>query len=188
LPSYIARAATYTERFRYEPTDNLHEVEARAAVREPAAGEAVTWDEDALTQVVSAAGGYPYFLQLFSFEAWEVAARAGTLPRITSGDVKAAEPIARRQIEAGIYGARFDGATETERKYLFAMSELMDVEGDRVRSGDVARTLNRELSAVSPTRDALIRKGIIHAPDHGLLVFAIPGFKQYVAGRAADDA
>ena len=32
LPSYIAKAATYTERFRYEPTDNLHDQEARAAV------------------------------------------------------------------------------------------------------------------------------------------------------------
>jgi hypothetical protein len=36
---------------------------------------------------------------------------------------------------------------------------------------------------VSPTREALIRKGIIHAPDHGLLAFSIPGFQQYIARR-----
>ena len=188
LPSYIAKAATYAERFRYEPTDNLHDQEARTAVREPAAAEAVSWDDDALAKVAAVAGGYPYFLQLYAFEAWEAAARAGAIQRITLADVVAGEPVAQRQIEAGIYGARFEGATEAERKYLFAMSDLMDAEGDRVRSGDVARVLNRELSAVSPTRDALIRKGIVHAPEHGLLAFSIPGFQQYIVRRRADDA
>jgi hypothetical protein len=188
LPSYIAKAATYAERFRYEPTDNLHDQEARTAVREPAAAEAVSWDDDALAKVAAVAGGYPYFLQLYAFEAWEAAARAGAIQRITLADVVAGEPVAQRQIEAGIYGARFEGATEAERKYLFAMSDLMDAEGDRVRSGDVARVLNRELSAVSPTRDALIRKGIVHAPEHGLLAFSIPGFQQYIVRRRSDEA
>jgi hypothetical protein len=188
LPSYIARAATYTERFRYEPTDNLHDQEARAAVLEPAAAEAVSWDDDALGKVVAAAAGYPYFLQLYAFEAWEAAARAGAIQTITLRDVEAAETVAQRQIEAGIYGARFDGATESERKYLFAMSDLIDAEGDRVRSGDVARALDRDLSAVSPTRDALIRKGIVHAPEHGLLAFSIPGFQQYIAKRRSSEA
>ena len=188
LPSYIAKAATYTERFRYEPTDNLHDQEARAAVLEPAAAEAVSWDDDALAKVVAVAGGYPYFLQLYAFEAWEAAARAGAIQTITLADVVAGEPVAQRQIEAGIYGARFEGATEAERTYLFAMSDLMDAEGDRVRSGDVARVLNRELSAVSPTRDALIRKGIVHAPEHGLLAFSIPGFQQYIVRRRSDEA
>jgi len=188
LPSYIARAATYTERFRYEPTDNLHDQEARFAVTEPAAAEAVSWDKDALGKVVAVAGGYPYFLQLYAFEAWEAAARGGVIQTITLRDVEASESVAQRQIEAGIYGVRFDGATEAERRYLFAMSDLMDAEGDRVRSGDVARALDRELSAVSPTRDALIRKGIIHAPEHGLLAFSIPGFQQYVARRRSDEA
>jgi len=89
---------------------------------------------------------------------------------------------------AGIYGARFDGATETERRYLFAMSDLMNAEGDPVRSGDFARALERDLSAVSPTRDALIRKGVVHAPEHGLLAFSIPGFQQYIARRRPDEA
>ena len=111
LPSYIAKAATYTERFRYEQTDNLNEREARAAVLEPAAVEAVSWDDDALSKVVAVASGYPYFLQLYAFEAWEAAARAGAIQKITLEDVQAAEPVAQRQVEAGIDGARFQGAT-----------------------------------------------------------------------------
>ncbi|MGH9092505.1 MAG: AAA family ATPase [Acidimicrobiales bacterium] len=184
LPAYIAKAATYTERFRYEPTDNLHKREARAAVIEPAAEEGVAWANNAVEKVVAAADGYPYFLQLYAFEAWEAAARAGAVGMIELEHVDAAEPIAQRQIEGGIYGARFEGATETERRYLFAMSELMDADDDRARSGDIARKLNRELSAVSPTRDALIRKGLIHAPEHGVLAFSIPGFRQYLVSRS----
>jgi hypothetical protein len=186
LPSYIAKAATYTERFRYEPTDNLHEQEARAAIIEPAAEDGVAWADDALGKIVSVADGYPYFLQLYAFEAWEAAARKTDIGTITLDHVEAGEPHARRQIETGIYGARFEGATESERRYLYAMSDLMDDEGDRVRSGDVARTLDRGLSAVSPTRDALIRKGLIHAPDHGLVAFSIPGFRQYLVDRSGE--
>jgi hypothetical protein len=101
--------------------------------------------------------------------------------------VDAAEPVVQRQTEAGIYGARFESATEAERNYLFVMSDLMDAGVNRVRSGDVARVLNRELSAVSPTRDALIRKGIVHAPGHGRLAFSIPGFQHYVSERRSDE-
>lgn len=147
----------------------------------------MSWHDEALAKVVTAAAGYPYFLQLYAFEAWEAAVRTAPIERITLDDVEAGESVAKRQIEAGIYDSRFEGATESERKYLFAMSDLMDVEGDRVRSGEVARALDRELSAVSPTRDALIRKGIVHAPEHGLLAFSIPGFQQYIVRRRSDE-
>ncbi len=187
LPSYIAKAATYTERFRYEPTDKLHDREARAAVVEPAAAEGVSWNDEALARVVAAADGYPYFLQLYAFEAWQEAARSGAIESIRLADVQAAEPVAQRQIEAGIYGVRFEGANQTERRYLFALSEIMGGAADQVRSGDVARALDLKLSAVSPTRDALIRKGIIHAPEHGVLAFSIPGFRQYIERRRADE-
>jgi hypothetical protein len=181
LPAYIAKAATYTERFRYEPTDNLQDREARAAVVDPARGEGATWDDDALANVVATADGYPYFLQVCAFEAWEVAARRGRVERIELGDVETARPIVQRQIEAGIYGARYLQVTESERKYLFAMLELMVRTGsEHVGSGDVARAMQRPPSAVSPTRDALIRKGVVHAPDHGLVAFSIPGFRGYL--------
>jgi hypothetical protein len=73
LPGYIAKAATYAERFRYEPTDYLPVRDARVGVLEPALAEGVNWAADALDEVVRLAGGYPYFLQLYASEAWESA-------------------------------------------------------------------------------------------------------------------
>jgi hypothetical protein len=184
LPSYIAKAATYTERFRYEPTDNLPDAEARSAIVEPARGEGVEWDGDALEALVGSANGYPYFIQLSAFEAWEVAARSGRIEQISLADVQAAKPAVERQKETGIYGARFDQVTDGERRYLYAMLDLMHTGRiEEVRSGDVARSLGRAISAVSPTREALIRKGVIHAPEHGLVAFSLPGFLNYLARR-----
>ena len=130
----------------------------------------------------------PYFLQLYAFESWEVAGRHEKLARVSLDSVKVALPIVERQIETGIYAARFHQATEAERRYLFAMLDLMAAEGvGQVRSGDVARAMNRELSAVSPTWDNLIRKGVIHSPEHGALAFSIPGFREYVERRRLDE-
>ena len=107
LPSYIAKAATYTERFRYEPTDNLLDSEARSAIVEPARAEGVEWDGEALDDLVGGAEGYPYFLQLSAFEAWEVAARPGHIERITAADVQAARPAAERQRKLAYMGLGF---------------------------------------------------------------------------------
>jgi hypothetical protein len=188
LPSYIARATTYAERFRYEKTDNLQEAEAKAAVVEPAAAEGVEWDQQALAQLVRGADGYPFFLQLSAFEAWEAMIRRGGEARVTLKDIEVATPVVERLKETGIYAARFLQATEGERRYLFAMSDLLArSDGETVRSGDVARALGRDQSATSPARDSLIRKGMIHAPDHGLLAFSIPGFRGYLGRRTLDE-
>jgi hypothetical protein len=190
LPSYIAKAATYAERFRYEPTDYLNDPEARAAVREPAIDEGASWDEDALEEVVWLAEGYPYFLQLYASEAWEVAGRSGPVDRVRKSDLKTAIPIVERQIEAGIFSSRFDQVGEAGRNYLYAMLRLMSSAGNqrgRARSGEIAKELGISLFAASPSRDALIRRGVIHAPEHGVVEFSIPGFGGYLAKRAADD-
>lgn len=189
LPSYIAKAATYTERFRYEPTDYLDDLDARAAVLEPATDEAAVWDDDALNEVVRLAEGYPYFLQLYASAAWEVAGRELRVERVRLGDVVTAVPIVRRQIEAGIYVARFDQIGEAGRKYLYEMLRLSKNAGrkGRARSGEVAKGVGVSVFAASPTRDALIHRGVIHAPEHGIVEFSIPGFGEYLARRAFED-
>jgi hypothetical protein len=188
LPAYIAQATTYTERFRYEPTDSLGNKESRAALAEPAIAEGAVWDDDALDEVVKIAQGYPYFLQLYAYESWEAAGRTQRVANVTLAHVKMAQPIAERQIETGIYAARFGQTTESERRYLFAMIDVMGrKESPQVRSSEVASAMNRGLSDVSPIRDNIIRKGIIHSPEHGFLMFSIPGFREYLARKRVEE-
>jgi len=67
-----------------------------------------------------------------------------------------------------------------------AQRALEDFAGsvERVRSGEVARELEQALTTVGPIRDRLIRKGIIHSPQHGVIAFSVPGFADYVLRRA----
>jgi hypothetical protein len=155
---------------------------------EPAIAEGAVWDDDALDEVVKIAQGYPYFLQLYAYESWEAAGRTQRVANVTLAHVKMAQPIAERQIETGIYAARFGQTTESERRYLFAMIDVMGrKESPQVRSSEVASAMNRGLSDVSPIRDNIIRKGIIHSPEHGFLMFSIPGFREYLARKRVEE-
>ncbi len=191
LPARFSKAATSTERFRFEPTGFLAERDAERAVTDPALAEGVRWDGEALREVVEMAEGYPFFLQLDAFEAWEVATRRGAFTSITLHDVETAMPPVRRQLEFGLYGSRFDKTKPGQRDYLYAMVDLLGrdaggrVAKGRVRSGDVAKALGRSISQVSPTRDVLIHQGLVHAPHHGELEFSVPGFADYLLRRRA---
>jgi hypothetical protein len=48
------------------------------------------------------------------------------------------------------------------------------------RSGDIAKRLERKVTAVAPTRNALIRKGMIYSPAHGDAAFTVPLFEGFM--------
>src|SRR5581483_8717949 len=146
LPSEMSKANTYAERFRYETIDRLHDSEVRRAVTEPAAAEGVTWTTDAVDQVVTLSFGYPYFVQLYASETWVAANNTDT---ITVDHVHAAIDPVQRQLDAGLYAARYDRLSDTERDYIHAMVRCIEtIEGkqqlefnlgtERVGSGAVA--------------------------------------------------
>ncbi|MEO8897380.1 MAG: AAA family ATPase [Candidatus Dormibacter sp.] len=180
----LAKANTYAERFRYEVLDDLSPREAARAVEEPAAAGGVLWQPEALARVVDVARGYPFFLQLYASEAWDAAERRDAgLTAVTAEDVEVSLPLAQRRLDQGIYATRFGRASTFERLYLTSMAELMGA-GDRAGTPDVARRLGKSLAELSTTRDRLIRKGVVHAPEPGQLEFSIPGFKQYLLRQA----
>jgi hypothetical protein len=184
-PVELAKASTYAERFRYERLDDLSAADARIAVEQAATEEDVSWEPDALDAVVTAASGYPFFLQLYASEAWEVAAeRAQPLRAIGVEDVADAEPRVIRRLDAGLYATRYGRSSPGERDYLRAIAESMPDDAGTARSGEVARVLGKPLSELSPVRDRLIQKGVIHSPTHGVLAFSVPGFRDYLLRRA----
>ncbi|KQO45298.1 MULTISPECIES: ATP-binding protein [unclassified Frigoribacterium] len=189
LAAELSKANTYAERFRYELIDRLNEADARSAVVDPAFDLGTTWSDDALDHLLELAGGYPYFLQLYASESWVAAAGAA---RIEMTHVLAAAPAVQRQLDAGLYSARYDRLSEREREYVDTMVTVADADhrlfpgfghSPRVESGAVAEELNKSLSQLATTRDRIIRKGIIHSPAYGQLAFSVPGFADYVRRR-----
>jgi hypothetical protein len=48
------------------------------------------------------------------------------------------------------------------------------------RSGDVAVELNRKVTALGPTRNQLIAKGMVWSPNHGDTAFTVPMFDEFM--------
>jgi hypothetical protein len=195
LPTVMAKANTYAERFRFEKIDDLDEEAARLAVTGPAAAEGVAWKDDALELLLAHCDGYPYFIQLYASETWN--RRDGT-SAIETHHVRSALASAQRVLDSGLYTARFERLSPKERDYVGAMVTLINrdrdvnvfqgiVRGDLIESGRIAKSLDKPMTAVAPVRDSIIRKGIIHSPVRGLLAFSVPGFADYVTRHFLDN-
>ena len=175
LPRVLTEAKSYAERlFVFTRVEHLRADLAERAVVEPAATEGVVWDDDAVHLVVKEAGGYPYFLQQFGQDTWNAAGG----PRIALSDAKVGAATGRASLDDGFFRARWDRATRAEQRYLRAMAE----DGDAASSsGQVAGRLGRALSSFGPARASLIAKGLIYAPDHGVVAFTVPGMAAFIA-------
>lgn len=178
LPSLIAQVGasrSYAERlFEFRVINSLKTAEARAALVEPADDEGVRWHPDALEEVVSRTGGYPYFLQEFGKQVWDVAEGPNEL---TPADVDAATPIATDELDSGFFRMRFDRTTDMERAYLLAMASLG--RGPYL-SGEVAAAMGKTTTQVGPHRDTLIKRGLCYSPRHGVIDFTVPMFDEFL--------
>lgn len=177
LPQVLALAGeskSYAERlFRYPAIGALTEEDAIAALRSPIQQEAATITDEALAKIIEVTRAYPYFLQQWGHDCWNVA--ASTV--IRAGDVDIASEIAVRTLDEGFFKVRFDRCTPSERRYMRALAELGP--GPH-RSGDVAYMMGLKTTSVGPTRGKLIRKGMVYAPAHGDTEFTVPLFDQYM--------
>lgn len=174
LPQILSEAKSYTERFRFESIERLREDDAVRAVTEPARMQGVEWEPAAVAHVVEASGRYPYFIQQFGQESWKFAERSPISP--TAARLGVLEGL--RQLDNGFFRARWDRATASEKKYLRAMCPEGD---DGVGSGEVAARLGKSLQSLGPTRAKLIHKGLVYAPDHGIVGFTVPGMAHFIA-------
>jgi hypothetical protein len=177
LPQVLAlagEAKSYAERlFDYRSIGPLSEDDAREALVVPAANEGAVFEQDAADAVIDATRGYPFFLQEWAYAAWNEAPG----PRITVADVRRGKAIAVPKLDDGFFAVRYNRCTPGEKRYLRAMAELGE---GPYRTADVAKTLNRENNKLGPTRDALIKKGMVWSPEHGLIAFTVPLFDQFM--------
>ena len=178
LPALVGEARSYAERlFAFVEVNSLQPSEAATALTAPADEHNIAWDADALATIMEQAAGYPYFLQEFGKQAWNLA----TGPRrITLEDVRNSIPRAVQALDAGFFNVRFHRTTRTERTYLEAMASLGP---GPYQTRDVAYRMGKTTSQVSTQRNSLIIKGLCYAPRRGIIAFTVPMFDQFVQRR-----
>lgn len=173
----LSEARSYAERlFTIRQVGALAPEDTRDAFEEPAGELDVAIDPAALDELVAVSGGYPFFIQTYGKHVWDVADDSP----IASDDVDLARPRAYRELVDSFFRPRYDRATPAERRYLHAMADLSPG-GGWVSSTDVATELGHDQPGrVSPQREGLLTKGLIYAPDRGLLAFTTPHFDGYL--------
>lgn len=174
LPRKLAEAKSYAERqFGFHVIDALSQADAADALIDPAVDEGVNWDPQAVAYVTARAGGYPYFLQQYGQEVWNVADGSA----IELADARHGVAIGQLALDSGFFRIRWDRATPAEREYLKAMA----VDGDAGSlTGAVADRLHKKITAIGPTRANLISKGLVYSPDHGLVAYTVPAMAAFV--------
>lgn len=174
LPALAGSAKSYAERlFTFPEIGPLEPDEAKLAITRPAEAMGVTIEPAAVAAILQQTHGYPYFLQEWSYEAWNTASDE----KITAKDVERAAPRVVEKLDKNFFRVRFDRLTPTERRYLRAMAQLG---AGPHRSGEIARKYGAKVETVGPIRSALIRKGMIYSPAHGDTAFTVPLFDEFV--------
>ena len=117
-------------------------------------------------------------IQQFGQETW----KAADGPRINGNDARLGVALGTNQLDNGFFRARWDRATRSEQAYLKSMA----VDGDDgSSSGEVAARLSRKPASLGPTRASLIAKGLVYAPEHGVIAFTVPGMAAFIERQIA---
>ena len=114
-------AKSYAERlFAYPKVGALDAGDALKAVKGPIDDEEEEITNEALNKILEITQGYPYFLQEWGFQAWNIADNSP----IDAEDMDVATAAALKRLDDGFFQVRFDRLTPKEREYVIAMSEL----------------------------------------------------------------
>jgi type II secretory pathway predicted ATPase ExeA len=174
LAGNMGRSKSYAERlFEFPTVGALSSKEAAVAIIEPVRNEGERIAKPAVDLIIEASQGYPYFVQAWGYEAWNAAAKSP----ISRRDVENCEPAVLKTLDQSFFRVRFDRLTPSEKRYLRAMAELG---AGPHRSGDIADVLEVRVQSVAPTRNSLIKKGMIYSPAHGDTAFTVPLFDRFL--------
>jgi hypothetical protein len=135
LPQLVAlagRSKSYAERlFQFPEVGALQPIDAADAVQEPVQEQGVRFTEAALQEIIVQTKGYPYFLQEWGYQSWNLA----TQSPIGVDVIHRATRESIRRLDANFFRVRFDRLTPREKDYLRALADLGDT---AQRSGDIA--------------------------------------------------
>lgn len=175
LVGLAGRSKSYAERLlQFPEVGPLQPADAAAAVQEPVMEQKIWFTDESLKEIIRQTQGYPYFLQEWGYQAWNLASKSP----IGIDVVRQASQESIKRLDANFFRrVRFDRLTPREKDYLRALADLGD--GSH-RSGDIAERLGVKVQSVAPIRNGLIKKGMIYSPAHGDTAFTVPLFGEFM--------
>jgi len=180
LVGLAGKSKSYAERlFTYPEVGALSLADVSQALQGPVATQGVSFTPEALAEVFRVTQGYPYFLQEWGYQAWNM---AGQSP-IDVDLIRQTTVASTARLDQSFFRVRFDRLTPREKDYLSALAELG---AGNQRSGGVAERLGVKVQTIAPLRSSLIKKGMIYSPAHGDTAFTVPLFDQFMLRTMPD--
>jgi len=174
LPGLAGESKSYAERlFSFPEIGALSEEDAATALREPAQAAGVIFKPDALKEIFRLTKGYPYFLQEWGYQSWNIAKSSPITLSIVHDATAAVIP----RLDKNFFRVRFDRLIPSEKRFLRAMAKLG---AGPHRTGDIAEILKIKISSLGPVRSRLMNKGMIYSPAYGDMAFTVPLFDEFL--------
>lgn len=174
LPGLTGESKSYAERlFNFPDIGALSKPDVIKALQDPVKRSGVCFEEDALEEIFRLTQGYPYFLQEWGYQAWNLSPSS---PIELTTINNATETVVTR-LDQNFFRVRFDRLTPGEKRFLRAMAELG---AGPHRTGDIADLMNVKITGLGTTRANLIKKGMIYSPAHGEMAFTVPLFDEFM--------
>lgn len=183
FPSLV-EARTYAERmFQVLTLEKLSPPESREAILKPiqAQRSEVTFSSEAVNTIAHLSGGYPYFIQFFCKEAFDM--------YIQQRAIGIEQPLVDiyqiiQKLDTDFYSGRWNRITDRQRDLLtliaklpqanneFTVSEIKDASkgaGDHFTPSHINQMLSK-----------MIDSGLIYKNRHGKYSFAVPMMADYI--------
>jgi hypothetical protein len=174
LPGLAGESKSYAERlFNFPDIGALSAEDAAKALYDPAKAVGVTFEAPALAEVYRLTKGYPYFVQEWGYQAWNLAPASPITKRI----VQSATAMVIQRLDQNFFRVRYDRLTPGEKHFLRAMADLGS---GAVRTSDIADKLGVKVTNLGPVRHKLIKKGMIYSPAYGDMAFTVPLFDEFM--------
>jgi hypothetical protein len=174
LPGLAGESKSYAERlFAFPNVGALSASDAARALQEPARVAGVSFSQAALDEIFRLTKGYPYFIQEWGYQAWNLA----NASPIEVPVIKNTTMLVTNRLDTNFFRVRFDRLTSSEKNFLRAMAALG---AGPYRIGEIAQHLGIKVSSLSPVRSTLLKKGMIYSPSHGDLSFTVPLFDEFM--------
>ena len=165
---------TYAERlFVYQEIGSLTPEQAKKAIEVPAKKVGITYTPDAVNKIIEITKGYPFFIQ----QLCQIVYQDYSDEIITLDDVSLIIDDFFRTLDNGFFKVRYERCAESDKKFIFAMVKCGELP---CTISNVAKNLNKSVTAISTTRAQLINKGIIYPIRYKELDFTVPEFSGFI--------
>ncbi len=187
LPTLMPKlvdARTFAERmFRVVTLDRLNDDHSREAITKPldVAECPVRFTERSIEIVIEQAGGYPYFIQFFCREVFDI-----VVQQIADGShVSVAVAPIQRKLDTDFFSGRWTRATDRQQQLLWVIANLENADGEFTISELLEKAkvlLEKGFSAshAGQMLSTLANRGLIYKNRFGKYALAVPLMAQFI--------